>query len=241
MKDAMKDRSAKTIIYVPVFNRREIAVESLGNMRAVKQTAHLRIIDDASTEFDGSELVAMGDSGEVNAQNVGIDATRINMLMEFAASDYDYCYFTDSDTIHDPAFLDRLFFMHDKTDCMCSLYYSSTKHHKNGFNIDLGDDILIRWSIPGVSMFFDKKQAQRIIQYYLDALRYRPNCIAEARSWDWFFCLVFPQVALSRISYLEHLFVGGLHAYARDTALNPTPYLAAEGARLRRKLKLHTP
>jgi hypothetical protein len=241
MTDTVAGRSARTVIYVPVFNRFDIAIESLTNMRSVKGTAHLRIVDDASTEFDGADLVAMGDSGEVNRQNAGIDATRIAMLTDFAASDFDYCYFTDSDTIHDPAFLDRLFFMHDKTDCLSSLYYSSTKHHKNGFNIDLGDDIIIRWSIPGVSMFFDKKQAGRILQFYFDALRYRPNCIKEARSWDWFFCLVFPQVALSRTSYLEHLFLGGLHAYARDTALNPTPYLAAEGARLRRKLKLHTP
>lgn len=237
----MSDRQSRTIIYMPVYNRKEIALESLGNMRTVKRAAHLRLIDDASTEFDGNELVALADSGMVHATNQGIDATRIANLMEFAGSDFDYCYFTDSDTIHDPAFLDRLFLMHERTDCLCSVYNSSTKHHKNGFNIDVGDDIILRWSIPGVSMFFNRSQARRIIEYYQDALRFRPNCIQESRSWDWFFCHIFPQVALSRVSYLEHLFVGGLHAYARDTALNPTPYLAAEGARLRRKLQLHTP
>jgi hypothetical protein len=237
----MDQRAPSTIIYVPVYNRKDISLESLNNMRQFKGAAHLRVVDDASTEFIGSELAALADSFVVNATNLGIDSTRIEMLMHFASSNFDYCYFTDSDTIHDPDFLDRLFFMHDKTGSLCSLYNSSTKHHKNGFNIDLGDDIVMRWSIPGVSMFMDRQQAARIIQYYLEALRYRPNCIKETRSWDWFFCHIFPQVALSRVSYLEHLFVGGLHAYARDTALQPTPYLVNEGARLRRKLKLHTP
>ncbi len=234
----MNARIAKTVIYMPVFNRKAIVLESIANMRQVKGEAHLKIVDDRSTEFDGRELVALGDSGQINEKNLGIDATRMNMLAEFAASEFDYCYFTDSDTIHDPAFLSRALFMHARTNCVCGLYNTaSPNHHKDGFNIDIGDDIVIRRTIPGVSMFFDKPMAFRFIQYYLDAVRFRPAVIAESRAWDWFLFTIVPQVALSRVSYLEHLYAGGLHVNnGRDVAANPTPYLAAERRLVFRRL-----
>jgi glycosyltransferase involved in cell wall biosynthesis len=227
------NRIAKTVIYMPLFNRKAIALESIANMRQVKGGAHLKIIDDCSTEFDGRDLVALGDSGHVNPQNLGIDANRMNMLVEFFASEFDYGYFTDSDTIHDPEFLSRALFMHGRTNCLCCLYNTASFRHKDGFNIDIGDDIIIRRTIPGVSMFFDKNMAFRLIQHYLDAVRFRPAVVAESRAWDWFLCSIVPQVALSRISYLEHLFTGGLHVQnGRDVAAHPTPYLAAERCRV---------
>jgi hypothetical protein len=222
------DKIAKTIIYVPVFNRKAIALLSIDNMRLVKGAAHLNIVDDCSTEFDGRDIVSLGDSGEVHPRNMGIDATRMHMLAEFFASDFDYAYFTDSDTIHDPDFLLRALAMHQRTNCLCGLYNTTSFHHKDGFNIDIGDDIIIRRTIPGVSMFFDKALASRLLQYYLDAVRFRPNVIKEARAWDWFFFEALPQVAMSRVSYLEHLYVGGLHAAgSRDLGANLTPFLQA--------------
>lgn len=225
----MDKRTAKTIIYMPLFNRKAISLESIANMRHVKMDAHLRIVDDYSTEFDGNDLVGLGDSGYVNQKNIGIDANRMNMLTDFFSSDFDYCYFTDSDTIHDPDFLSRALFMHERTNCICCLYNTASFRHKDGFNIDIGDDILIRGTIPGVSMFFDKPMAFRLLQHYLDAIRFRPAIIAESRAWDWFFCSIVPQVALSRTSYLEHLYAGGLHTQnGRDVAANLTPFLAQQ-------------
>jgi hypothetical protein len=225
-----EDKAAKTIIYVPTFNRKAVALESIANMRAVKGAAHLHIVDDASKEYDGRDMVALGDSGHANATNQGIDANRLQMLIEFYASPYEYCYFTDSDTIHDQNFLWRLFQMHEKSNCICGLYNtSSPNHHKDGFNIDIGDDILVRQTIPGVSMFFDKAMALRLLQYFLDAARFRPDVIQQNRAWDWFFCKIVPQVAMSRVSYLEHMYFGGMHDGAtRDSAANLTPWLVAE-------------
>jgi len=229
----LSNRSSQTIIFMPVFNRQATAVESIHNMRMAKGQAHLKIIDDASTAFDGRELAALGDSGEVNAVNLGIDQNRINNLLEFLGSSFEYCYFTDSDTLHDPMFLDRAFQMFDKTASVCSLFNSSTASHLDGFNIDIGEAITIRRSAPGVSQFFDKKIAFRMIQYYLDAIRYRPNVLREARGWDWFFCGALPHMAVSQVSYLEHMYADGLHvARGRDVAMNPTPFVAMEGRRV---------
>lgn len=120
--------------------------------------------------------------------------------------------------------------MHGRTNCLCGLYNTASLiHHKDGFNIDIGDDIIIRRTIPGVSMFFDKPMALRFIQYYLDAVRFRPRVIAESRAWDWFLFNIVPQVAMSRVSYLEHLYAGGLHEKnGRDVAANLTPFLSSE-------------
>jgi len=237
----MKDKAERCILYVPVFNRRAIASESLTNLRTVKGAAHLCIEDDASTEFDGTLFADLGDSYIRHPSNLGIDATRMAQLEAFLASPFDHCYFTDSDTVHDPEFLSRLFQMLERTGCVSCLYNTSTGYHKDQFNIDVGDDIVLRCSIPGVSMFFDKPLAARIWQYYQDGLRFRPDFLKEQRSWDWMYCDVFPQVAFSRVSFVEHLYAGGLHAHGRDAAVNPTPYLIAEGARLRRKLRLYGP
>ncbi len=237
-RQQVDDRISQTIIYMPVFNRKAIALESIENMRQVKGDAHLCIVDDCSTELDGCDLVKLGDSGYVNPRNIGIDATRIHMLTEFFSSNFKYCYFTDSDTIHDTEFMSRALFMLDKTNCISCLYNTSSPiHHKDGFNIDIGNDIIIRRTVPGVSMFFDKNIAFRLIQYYLDAIRFRGNIIAESKAWDWFFCMIMPQMALSRVSYLEHLYAGGLHVMnGRDVAANLTPFLAAERSQVFKRL-----
>jgi hypothetical protein len=228
------EKTAKTIIYMPTFNRKAISLESIANMRAVKGAAHLHILDDASSEFDGRELVALGDSGQVNTSNQGIDANRMHMLVEFYSSEFEYCYFTDSDTLHDVDFLPRLFLMQQKTNCMCGLYNTTVAHvHKDGFNIDVGDDIIVRPTIPGISMFFDKSIALRLLQYFLDAVRFRPNIIQQNRAWDWFFCKILPHVAMSQISYVEHMYAGGMHDRGtRDLGANLTPWLAAERGKI---------
>lgn len=229
----MADRSSQTIIFMPVFNRRDIALESIHNMRMMRGSAHLKVIDDASTQFDGHEMTALGDSGEVHPQNMGIDATRISNLAEFIASPFDYCYFTDSDTLHDPQFLDRAFQMFDLTASVSCLYNSCTPSHRNGFSIDVGNEISITRSAPGVSMFFDKPTAMRLLTYYLDAVRFQPNIIKSYRGWDWFFCAALPHFAQSQVSYVEHMYSDGLHVgNGSDVAMNPTPFLQMEGRRV---------
>lgn len=233
----MADRTSKTIIYVPVFNRRETALESLHNMRMMRGGAHLRVIDDASTRHDGREMVSLGDSGEVHARNMGIDATRIENLVHFLSSDFDYCYFTDSDTLHDPQFLDRALQMFDASNAVSCLYNSCTPSHRNGFSVDIGNGIIITRSAPGVSMFFDKAIAGRLMTYYLDAIRFQPQIMKSYRGWDWFFCAALPHFAQSAVSYVEHMYADGLHVgNGRDVAMNPTPFLEMEGSRVFEKL-----
>lgn len=234
----MADRSSQTIIYMPVFNRHDIALESIHNMRMMRGAAHLRVIDDASTQFDGREMTALGDSGEVHPQNMGIDATRIANLADFIQSDFQYCYFTDSDTLHDPAFLDRAFQMLDMTASVCCLYNSCTdSHRKHGSFAELGDGVTITRSAPGVSMFFDKALAMRLMTYYLDAVRFQPGVMKSYRGWDWFFCAALPHFAQSQVSYVEHMYAQGLHVgNGCDVAMNPTPFLQMEGRRVFEKL-----
>lgn len=227
----------KTIIYMPVFNRKDITLESIKNMRAHKKTAHLHITDDASTEFDGSEIISLGDSGHVNSENLGIDEVRIKHLLHFIESDFDYCYFTDSDSLHDPLFLDRLFYMYNQTNSVCCLYNTrSENHHKSGFNIPLEGDIIIRKTIPGISMFMDKALAVRISLYFMDCLKFDKSFVKYYGAWDWMFCSALPLCALSKTSYLEHLYFDGLHSHQIDTANHLTPWLMKERLKVFKRL-----
>jgi hypothetical protein len=227
----------KTIIYMPIFNRKKIALESILNLKSIKGEAHLALLDDASTEFSAEEIITLGDSGTCNQQNLGIDKNRIIQLVHFLNSNFEYCYFTDSDTIHDPHFLERLFHIHQTTKTLSCLYNSNGIMHKDGFNIFLENDIIIRKTIPGISMFFDREQALRIYQYYDEATRYFHQ-IVEYYGWDWFFCQVFPFCALSQMSYVEHLCYGGIHATGPDHAKNLTPWLKNERIAIFQRLGL---
>jgi hypothetical protein len=211
-----------------IFNRKAIALESIANMKKYKGQCHFHIADDGSNEFSPSDVISEGDSSYVNSVNQGIDQLRIRQLYHFLQSDFDFCYFTDSDTLHDPKFVERLFEIYDKTQCACSLFNPQESRHHDGFNIDIGNDIIIRPSIPGISMFFDKSIGHRILAYYQEAVRFKPDILKYYGSWDWMFCYALSLVALSRISYLEHLYQGGMHADRPDRALNPTSWLIQE-------------
>jgi hypothetical protein len=237
---------------MPTYNRKNITIESIQNIKQFKKGAFLHITDDKSTEYDGKTLVAMGDGGAVNTVNIGVDAIRMSQILEFFSSEYEYCYLVDSDTFHDPNFMDRLFFIFDKTNCVCGIYNTPSLVHKSGFNIDIGDDVAIRKTLPGISVFFDKKLAFRIITYYLDAIRFRQNAVRESKAWDWFISEPFPQIAYSKTSYVQHLGVGtdglharkpnypGPHAKLFDVAVNPTPFLVEAGGRVVKRLGLES-
>ena len=228
-----------TVIYVPTFNRLRVAQESLANMRAVKQGATLLVTDDHSTEHDGSALIAMGDGGFRNLTNKGIDQVRLSHLEAFLNSNYHYCYFADSDTLHDPEALDRARHLYDQYSFLCTLYNTNSAYHKDGDVVILeGQDILFRNSIPGCSMYFDRTLGQRIYAYIEDALRvWGPQCISRRYGqWDWAFCFAVPAAAMSQRSYCDHLAIDGLHSFVNDRALAPTPALRAIRAEVVRRL-----
>ena len=215
-------------IYVPVHNREKLAVICVSQLNEVKQGAKVHLTDDCSDKEHPAIKIA--DYYERLDKNLGIDEVRFRHLCQFLASDFEYGYFADSDVVHDPGFLDRAMYMWDNTNCLSSLYHTNTGYHKDGESIVLEmKDILLRHTIPGCSMFFDKELAKRMYCYIRDAKAvWGESAMAKWGQWDWAFCSSVPACAMSTRSYCDHFSIAGMHSHTDDRALAPTPYLRAK-------------
>jgi glycosyltransferase involved in cell wall biosynthesis len=220
----------KIWITVPTFNRKKIAEVSLKQLCNHKGAHTLHVSDDWSTEYSPNIFEQFSDQVEKVPRKMGIHHLRCWEFRKFLNErSEDLLYMTDSDTVHDPNFADRLIELY-KFKYPTTIY--NTQHH---FNSSLPRHLLeqycpetlnhgaiLRRTMPGVSQLFDREMVTKIVNY-LDSEG------DPVYAWDYrvIECLRTPCVT-SNISFLEHFGgPGSIHNKTLDTdrAYNPTEYL----------------
>jgi tetratricopeptide (TPR) repeat protein len=128
-RGSKKQLKPRTLIIVPVWNRKEITELALKSLMKHKGPhADLWVYNDWSTDYNNKWLSKLCDKviqlppsdqtvikNEKNTKGMGVAHLRWAQFRDFAEQhDYDYLYLTDSDVIHDPTFMTTLFELHEK-------------------------------------------------------------------------------------------------------------------------------
>lgn len=222
------------LIIVPVFNRKKITELSLKQTYTHKGDGNKLIVyNDYSTEYDNTFLEPYCDEVITMPTKMGVQHLRWYHLRSFLEQDqFEYLYLTDNDVIHDPEYINKLkelygkYMLKDNKKMPVCLY--NTKFHLNQGNVLAHkDDITIRKTAPGVSMFFDKDMVKVIVEKLNKFPGGDPDYAWDYRSLE---MLGLPWIT-PNTSYLEHFGASGLHSVEgrigmeKDRAINPTEYL----------------
>ena len=213
------------MIVIDAFNRGKITQLSLTQTKKYKTSyCHLQVYNDHSTEYDNSFLSSYADEVIQLPNKMGSHNLRLYQFRKYLDTNYDFLYFTDSDVIHDPQYINILLALYEigyRKFPVC-LYNSKDHSHENNI-LDYRNGIFLRKTAPGVSMFYDKKMVEKIVTVIDKASNEHANY-----NWDYraIAYLGLPWITPEK-SYLEHYGGGGIHStdYEKDRAINPTEYL----------------
>ena len=201
------------VIAVPVYNRRKTVEISLSNLAKYKGASTLWVHDDCSTDFDAGVLASYADRLFAEPRNLGVHGIRWKQLNDFIESDFKYIYLTDSDSFHDPAFIDVLESLPKANPI--SLYTS----HCNTFNPK--SETFKRKYSGGISHFYTREMIEHILR--------SAKAIDKKDAWDYRLPdLLEKEFLVTKTSYLDHLGAYGIHSgnnWNHDKAKNPTDFL----------------
>ncbi|HIP14035.1 MAG TPA: glycosyltransferase [Sulfurimonas autotrophica] len=194
----------KISISIPTYNRLENVRQlskSLRNVNNIKNH-HIRIYDDASTEFGKEELIKIFPNAviKVNKHNRGADINTYQICKNFLMTDDDILLLCDSDLILHPESLDFIENHIKQTDGILSIFNSSA-HSKV---CDFSDKFILKDSVGAAGTVFTQTIMQELI-----------NNISEeqANFWDWSFCAYLREkgkrIFVSKQSYVMHTGIDG--------------------------------
>jgi len=220
-----KTNQGSILICIPVFNRKKITELSLVLTKKYKTSnCYLQVYNDHSTEYNNSFLQPYADEVIQLPDKMGIHNLRFYQFRQFLKTDFDFLYLTDNDVIHDPQFISMLGKLHkiSNKNLPVSLY-NNIFTMQPGMILYCKKGILLRSTVPGNSMFFNREMVKKIVES-LD----KDNKTLDYLPWDnkVAIYLDLPWIS-SEISYLEHYGAHGINNdnYERDRAINPTKYL----------------
>ena len=237
---------SKVLITVPVWNRKKITELSLKQLNKYKGEGNeLWVYNDWSSEYDNDWLEDKCDKvfklpsskkvvakNETNSNGMGVQHLRWHQFREFSKqSKFDYLYMTDNDTIHDPDFMDVMIKLHSKYITKSGIklpvcLYNSVYHSQAQNNKFQNDEVMLRITAPGVSMYYSKEMVDAIVEE-LDKQTEDPIYAWDYRAQEW---LKRPWIT-PKTSYVEHFGASpeSMHTpegmWNRDRAVNPTEYL----------------
>lgn len=225
--DAMTQHACdqRILISVPAFNRKNITQLCLSQIQRYKTSnCFLQVYNDHSTEYDNGFLLNYADEAIQMPHKMGIHNLRLYQLRKFLQSGFDFIYLTDNDVIHDPGFIRMLIFLYElgeKQFPVC--IYNTMYHMQPGIILYQNNFILLKRTAPGVSMFFDRKMVETIIEVLDNTGEYQADFGFDYRV----IAYLDRPVITSVTSYLEHFGAGGINNpdFEKDRALNPTKYL----------------
>jgi hypothetical protein len=231
----------KILICVPCHNRRRIVELCVPTICAgMSELDRLNIYDDGGT-FDVDFLHDLGAKRvHRSVPAIGIEAQRRMHFFDFAHCELDYThlYLTDSDALHDPRWRERALALQDETGGAPVCLYNTDAHVRiegNTVEDHPGRDYIWRRVAPGISYLLNMEHVRVIVR----ALPHLP----DYWNWDWTVPnLLGSMMAISRISYVDHIGHGGMHHPADegldggDVALSPTSWLVTKRAEVVKKL-----
>jgi len=196
----------KISISIPTYNRLENVRQlskSLRNVNNIKNH-HIRIYDDASTEFGKEELIKIFPNAviKVNKHNRGADINTYQICKDFLITECDYLFLCDSDLI---VHKDALRFIEnniDKTEGVLSLLNSSG--HKEMKKSAGTDKFVLKKYVGAAGVVFSRKIVHELIQNIP---------FQNANMWDWAFCNYLQKqgikIFVSQQSYVLHTGING--------------------------------
>lgn len=232
----------KLLVCIPCKDRRAIAERCIPTIRAgMAEQDILACYNDGSHEYDSTFLYECGATTVVDDYPcIGIEPQRKNHFKRFDRFAQEigltHLYLTDADAPHDPAWRENLLRLQAAHNGAPVCGYDTLAHSKmsgNTLNDDPVSDVIWRRYAPGISLLFTLEHV-KIIMRNIDRLT----------NFDWQCCdWLGNRMAVSRVSYLDHIGLGGVHHDGSigynggDRALNPTPYLVAKRAEIVRELE----
>ena len=241
-----KIEDLKILICVPAYNRQKITEIALKSIYDNKKNATVWVYNDWSGEYDNDVLEPYADKvfklekskkivvkNENNIFGMGVQHLRWHQFRRFLEMDeYDAVYFTDSDAVHDPNYIDVLKTLYsqisDKEGNKLPICLYNSAFHTLATLEDRGG-VVVRATGPGISQLYDKNMCKIIVEE-LDKLDSDPDY-----EWD-YRCLEYlkrPMIT-TKNSYVEHYGAveGSMHTHKgdwdRDRAVNPTEELAKD-------------
>lgn len=217
----------QVLICVTTFDRKEVTEICLKNLSATKNEATLWIFDDHSKDYDLDFLKTLCPSARIFrfSNKLGVERLRMEIQKEASKTNYRYIYHTDNDAYHDSVWLNRLYEISQKHKGLIGLY--NTFHHFHQ-TIEDKDDFILRKSCPGISFFFEQSLLKEMPPHLYN-------------SWDFVVGDLLLPAAISKVSYVEHIGLNGIHnkEIDRDRAFNPTEWLKEERVLILKTLNQH--
>jgi len=220
-----QEHGKKILIVVAAFNRKKITGLSLAQTKRYKTPyCQVQVYNDHSSEYDNAFLTRYADEVIQLPNKMGIDRLRWYQFRKFLETDFDFLYMTDNDVIHDPdyvAMLERLY-VKGKRMLPVSLFNNIFMLQPR-LILSYAQEIFVKSSAPGASMFFDRSMVEKILLTSLNIGNLLDNLPWDNKAVA---CLRLPWITPER-SYLEHFGAGGLNNdnFERERAVNPTTYL----------------
>lgn len=224
------------LISVPVFNRKKITELSLENLKKYKGDNKLVVYNDHSTDYTTDFLNPLCDEAIKLPKKLGVQHLRWYQFRNFIKPENDefkFLYLTDNDTLHDPNFIDILMKTYSKYMLPNRMklpigMYNTIYHSHIGNKVFENNEVYMRRTMPGVSMFYDKDMVKIIVDT-LNKQKVDPDYAFDYRCIEY----LNRPVICTKTSYVEHYGQSGLHTpntgqksdFDRDRALNPTEYL----------------
>ena len=207
--------------YVCTYNRKKISEYCLKTIWENKKDSLVTIDDDKSDRDIVEVILKYSDKAIFNFNHLGINELRRLQLEYFniTANDNDLFYLTDSDCLHDENYVAKLEYFYDKyRDCAISLYNATNLFYCHTIE---QSEVYYANRISGCSMLLNKNMVAMILK----------NFSTLELDWDKKVCSILfenkTNMIVSKISYVEHLGMGGIHNadFESDSAMSPTQYL----------------
>lgn len=233
---------ARILICVPCHNRKAIVEQCLPTLLHGDGPHDTVVLyNDGSTEYDRKFLEKFDVHFiRENYPSIGIERQRRNHFDDFIKHNCQtHLYLTDSDSIHDPEWRSHALKLQDAANGLPVCLYNTAAHARlQGNTISEEGEIIWRRVAPGISYLLTREHVEQVVS----AMRFSPK---DAHwNWDWTVpAILGNRMAISKVSYVDHIGHGGYHHPADegydggDRALNPTSWLVAKRAEIVRELK----
>ncbi len=232
---------SKLLICIPVRNRMAIARECVPTVKAgAAGRDFIAVFNDGSDEPVPVEV--MGDRLYTDP-TMGIEAQRRRHFLYFRdmveiGHPFTHLYLTDADALHDPKWRAIALGIQSVSLGAPVCLYNTAAHSRlvgNTIEQDVQNKIIYRRVAPGISYLLTADHVTKVVA----ALPHLP----AHWNWDWTVpALLGHRMAISEMSYVDHLGFGGLHHPVEegidggDRATNPTPWLVKKRAEVVEKL-----
>jgi hypothetical protein len=230
--------TSRLFICVPCKDRRAVVEQCLPTLLASRYSGDaVRCYNDGSTEYDSDWLESLGADWAMKFSGIGVDAQRRMHILDFMehADEFTHLYLTDSDTLHDPHWRERLLDIHARTGLLTCGYNSPTHEAYSGNTYKREDDVVFRRFAPGVSYLLSREQVKHIA-----------SGLPEAWQFDWAIpAMLGYKCAVSDTSCVGHVGHAGMHDQhqkpgyvSAERELNPTQWLVEKRKEVLWKLGL---